>query len=52
MRSNGVQAEIIDLLQGRIPKSVFVRYYYLLTKDYNQDVMSPLLYKLQEVVTK
>ena len=35
-----------------IPKSVFVRHYYLLTKDYNQDVISPLLYKLQEVVTK
>lgn len=52
MRNNGVQAEIIDLLQGRIPKSVFVRHYYLLTKDYNQDVISPLLYKLQEVVTK
>jgi intergrase/recombinase len=52
MRNKGVQAEIIDLLQGRIPKSVYVRHYYLLTKDYNQDVISPLLYNLQEVVTK
>jgi intergrase/recombinase len=52
MRNNGVQSEIIDLLQGRIPKSVFVRHYYLLTKDYNKDVISPLLYKLYNVITK
>ena len=52
MRNKGVQSEIVDLLQGRIPKSVFVRHYYLLTKDYNKDVISPLLYKLHEVVTK
>ncbi len=52
MRNNGLQSEIIDLLQGRIPKSVFVRHYYLLTKDYNKDVISPLLYKLHEVITK
>lgn len=26
MRNNGVQSEMIDLLQGRIPKSVFVRH--------------------------
>ena len=51
MRNNGVQSEIIDLLQGRIPKSVFVRHYYLLTKDYNKDVISPLLYKLYDVIT-
>jgi hypothetical protein len=52
MRNNGVQSEIVDLLQGRIPKSVFVRHYYLLTKDYNKDVISPLLYKLYDTITK
>jgi hypothetical protein len=52
MRNNGVQSEIVDLLQGRIPKSVFVRHYYLLTKDYNKEVISPLLYKLYDIVTK
>jgi intergrase/recombinase len=48
MRNNGIEQEIIDLLQGRIPKSVFVRHYYkpdlerfekirgLLDKLYNQ----------------
>jgi intergrase/recombinase len=52
MRNNGVQSEIVDLLQGRIPKSVFVRHYYLLTKDYNKDVISPLLYRLNDVITR
>ena len=28
LRTNGVEQEIIDLLQGRLPKSVFLRYYY------------------------
>ena len=52
MRNNGVQSEIVDLLQGRIPKSVFVRHYYLLTKDYNKDVISPLLYSLYDTITR
>ena len=28
LRTNGVEQEVIDLLQGRLPKSVFLRYYY------------------------
>ncbi|HKR73203.1 MAG TPA: integrase, partial [Candidatus Nitrosocosmicus sp.] len=28
MRNEGIEPEIIDLLQGRIPNSVFVRHYY------------------------
>jgi intergrase/recombinase len=28
LRNNGIEQEIIDLLQGRISKSVFVRHYY------------------------
>jgi len=28
LRNEGVEQELIDLLQGRIPKSVFVRQYY------------------------
>jgi intergrase/recombinase len=50
LRNNGVQSEIVDLLQGRLPKSVFVRHYYLLTKDYNKNTLSPLLYKLYDVI--
>ncbi|HET9805464.1 MAG TPA: integrase, partial [Nitrososphaeraceae archaeon] len=28
LRSKGIEQEIIDLLQGRIPKNIFVRHYY------------------------
>ncbi|HET9806254.1 MAG TPA: integrase [Nitrososphaeraceae archaeon] len=28
LRSKGVEQEVIDLLQGRIPKNIFVRHYY------------------------
>jgi len=28
MRNNGIEQEVIDLLQGRIPRAVFVRHYY------------------------
>ncbi len=28
MRANGIEQEVIDSLQGRIPKSVFVRHFY------------------------
>ena len=27
-RNNGIEQENIDLLQGRLPKSIFIRYYY------------------------
>jgi intergrase/recombinase len=28
LRNNGIEPEIIDLLQGRLPKSIFLRHYY------------------------
>jgi intergrase/recombinase len=28
LRSKGIEQEITDLLQGRIPKNIFVRHYY------------------------
>jgi intergrase/recombinase len=28
LRSKGIEQEVIDLLQGRIPKNIFVRHYY------------------------
>ncbi|MDN5847703.1 MAG: hypothetical protein L0H53_15670 [Candidatus Nitrosocosmicus sp.] len=28
LRNEGIEPELIDLLQGRIPDSVFVRHYY------------------------
>jgi intergrase/recombinase len=29
LRSNGVEQETIDLLQGRTPKSVFAKHYFI-----------------------
>lgn len=28
LRTKGIEQEIIDLLQGRIPKNIFVKHYY------------------------
>jgi intergrase/recombinase len=44
LRSNGIEQEIIDLLQGRTPKSVFARYYYRPDFDYQKikDVITSL----------
>jgi intergrase/recombinase len=28
MRMQGIEQEVIDLLQGRLPKSIFLRYHY------------------------
>ena len=41
LRTNGVEHEVIDLLRGRLPKPVFLRYYYrpdlvIYTKIQNQ----------------
>jgi intergrase/recombinase len=33
---NGVESELIDLLQGRIPKTVFARHYF--RPDFDRDV--------------
>ena len=35
LRNNGIEQEIIDLLQGRTPKSVFARHYF--RPDFNHD---------------
>jgi intergrase/recombinase len=35
LRNNGIQPEMIDLLQGRVPKSVFMRHYYRPSDNYD-----------------
>ena len=30
LRQNGIESEVVDLLQGRVPKSVFARHYFTL----------------------
>jgi len=49
LKINGVESEIIDLLQGRIPKSVFVRHYY--RPDSNNDRIRRILETLLETIT-
>ena len=44
LRNNGIQPEVIDLLQGRVPKSVFLRYYY--KPDFNHKIMKKHLKSL------
>jgi intergrase/recombinase len=49
LRNNGIEQEIIDLLQGRIPKSIFVRHYYrpdLERFDEIRKLLDRLYYKL------
>ncbi len=51
LRNEGVEQEMIDLLQGRIPKSVFVRHYY--RPDMSKfDQIREKLVKLQEMIVR
>jgi intergrase/recombinase len=34
LRQSGIESEIVDLLQGRVPKAVFARRYYRPKLDY------------------
>ena len=40
LRMNGIESELIDLLQGRIPKTVFARHYF--RPDFDKDVQRVL----------
>jgi hypothetical protein len=48
LRTNGIEQEIIDLLQGRTPKSVFVRHYF--RPDFNYDRIRNSLDPLYEMI--
>jgi len=49
LRNNGIQPEIIDLLQGRVPKSVFLRHYY--KPSFNHKVIGKHLKSLHQEIT-
>ena len=52
LRNNGIEPEIIDLLQGRIPKSIFLRHYY--RPDINEIItkrIRPVLEELTKQLT-
>jgi intergrase/recombinase len=42
LRQSGIESEIIDLLQGRVPKSVFARHYFTPSLDYRDKVIRAL----------
>ncbi len=39
LRKMVIQPEVIDLLRGRVPNSVFVRHYFTPTGDYRDKVL-------------
>jgi intergrase/recombinase len=42
LRQSGIESEIVDLLQGRVPKTVFARHYFTLSLDYRVKVIKAL----------
>jgi intergrase/recombinase len=49
LRMNGIEPEIIDMLQGRIPKSIFARHYF--RPDSNYDAVRRILNSLIEDIS-
>jgi intergrase/recombinase len=39
LRQSGIESEIIDLLQGRVPKTLFARHYFIPSLDYRAKVL-------------
>jgi intergrase/recombinase len=42
LRQSGVESEIVDLLQGRVPRTVFARHYFTPSMDYRDKVIRAL----------
>jgi hypothetical protein len=42
LRQSGIESEIVDLLQGRVPRTVFARHYFTPSLDYRQKVLCAL----------
>jgi intergrase/recombinase len=38
-QSAGIESKIVDLLQGRVPRTVFARHYFTPSLDYRQKVL-------------
>jgi len=48
-QSAGIEGEIVDLLQGRVPKSVFARHYFTPSIEYRQKVLGAIQ-KLEQAI--
>jgi intergrase/recombinase len=42
LRQSGIESEIVDLLQGRVPRTVFARHYFTPSLDYRTKVLQAL----------
>jgi intergrase/recombinase len=42
LRQSGIESEIVDLLQGRVPKTVFALHYFTPSLDYRAKVLHAL----------
>lgn len=51
LRQSGIESEIVDLLQGRVPKSVFARHYFTPSLDYRDRVIRALD-KVKQLIEK
>jgi intergrase/recombinase len=49
LRHKGIESEVVDLLQGRVPKSVFARHYFTPSLTYRDRVLE-CLYKLKQEI--
>ncbi len=49
LRQSGIESEIIDLLQGRVPRSVFTRHYFRPSADYKTRALSAVKELRQKV---
>jgi intergrase/recombinase len=50
LKNSGIEQEIIDLLQGRLPRSVFARHYF--RPDFNLLMIKDLVNSLYESLAK
>jgi hypothetical protein len=49
LRQSGIQAEVVDMLSGRISKNIFLRHYYTPSLQYKQDVLDSL-HRLKQTI--
>jgi intergrase/recombinase len=42
LRQSGIESETVDLLQGRVPKTVFARHYFTPSLDYKDRILDAL----------
>jgi intergrase/recombinase len=50
LRQSGIESKIVDLLQGRVSKTVFARHYFTPSLDYRDKVIRALDKLKQQIV--